>query len=559
MMGYVWVVAYSYGMHRYNNERLLFDQNDATVVCGMLEEQCGEALQLDREFDWGSVVERSEFKCIGAAKARLGHVTGPFTTWSEEELTLRRYNKKPNDFCTLDVIGFYPCPSAWTIATRQGLKPGRGDQREDIKPLTLRNCQPLLVSGTDISDVEVRVDGKAMPISSLVGHNETIPCNVLCKPLCDLLGAGLWKTLTCSKAALLVHTWPVLRGTFDYWYFHDNEPAAPLDIENVSLEFIDKLLGSLRLWSQQVIKPDTPYHTGNLCPDHTRSPLSTFCKTLDRLSESLSRPASETMKGKSYKPGVLMDTIFFAQHLRSNASVHEATHDLLKVGTPTQLVKTCQKRVHLTNALPKKSCIYESVLTLDIAALRVSQQEKSRPLAAGQRVIYFFYLDSSPQVKVDWLIGRCDEIACAALVRCFKLVQLLCRSKVELQNALSHLKDEQDEGLVILAFSQESEIFAVPEECSHCRAQRSHQVPEFDSDGVGLQGQLVGSQGPILSPLASCRVRHRELEPNKGRGVFIDLRPGDREWHHGSVGKELEELASRVAEARGVRGCRWPS
>ena len=51
----------------------------------------------------------------------------------------------------------------------------------------------------------------------------------------------------------------------------------------------------------------------------------------------------------------------------------------------------------------------------------------------------FFWLDSCPQAKVDWLIGRCDEIACAAIVGCFKLVQKLCCSNVELKDVLNQV------------------------------------------------------------------------------------------------------------------------
>ena len=207
-------------------QRLLFGSHDAKVVGEKLAEQHGEAPKWDR---WSEFTEGmrapSEFKCIGAAKVQLGHVCGPLTTWSEEELILRRYCKNPDDFCTLDVVGFYPCSSAWTIATRQSLKPGRAGG--EIRALTFRNCQPLFVSGTDLSGVEVQVDGKSTPISNLVGHNETIPCNMLCQPLCELLGAGRWKALSCNKASLLVHTWLVLKETFDDGYFKDNEPAAP--------------------------------------------------------------------------------------------------------------------------------------------------------------------------------------------------------------------------------------------------------------------------------------------------------------------------------------------
>ena len=147
MFRHVWVVAYSYGMRRHDNQRFLFDENDLKVVGGMLEEQSKPQPQWDRK------TELSEFTCIGAAKVQLGHVSGPFTTWSKEELILRRYCRRPNDFCTLDVIDFYPCCSTWSIATRQGMKAGRGGG--ELRRLTFKNCQPLFVAGTDLSEVEV--------------------------------------------------------------------------------------------------------------------------------------------------------------------------------------------------------------------------------------------------------------------------------------------------------------------------------------------------------------------------------------------------------------------
>ena len=184
MIGYVWVVAYTYGLHRHGSQRKIFDEKDAQMVAEILEEECKE---LPESHKWNATKEFPDFKCIGAAKVRLGQVSGSFTTWSEEELVLHRYHKKPVDFCTLDVIDFYPCSETWTISTRQGSK----NHKACLRPLNFKHSQPLFVAGTDLSNVEVRVNGEAQLISNLVGHNEAIPCSILCKPLGDLLKFAL--------------------------------------------------------------------------------------------------------------------------------------------------------------------------------------------------------------------------------------------------------------------------------------------------------------------------------------------------------------------------------
>ena len=108
------------------------------------------------------------------------------------------------------------------------------------------------------------------------------------------------------------------------------------------------------------------------------------------------RPASETMQnvrgGKAYKPGMMIDTIFFPQHLRCKGNVAGAAHDALNIGAPTQLVKPCQGRLDLKNAAPKKVAVYDSLLNLDVATLMVSQEERSRQLAAGHRMLCFSFL-----------------------------------------------------------------------------------------------------------------------------------------------------------------------
>ena len=155
----------------------------------------------------------------------------------------------------------------------------------------------MFVAGTDLSEVEVLVDGVQVPCKELTGHNSALPCSLLCEPLCNLLAAGKWRTIGCSEASYLGRTWPSLELYVDDAYFEDNAPMrTPFAIRDVTAEFVDELLGSWRLWSEQILKPDAPYHTWS-APKmaQTRTQLGSFCKSLDKLSESMTAPHTDTM------------------------------------------------------------------------------------------------------------------------------------------------------------------------------------------------------------------------------------------------------------------------
>ena len=112
--------------------------------------------------------------------------------------------------------------------------------------MTLANCQAMFVAGMDLSEVEVLADGVALPCKNLVGRASALPCNILCEPLCSLLAACKWRKLGCSRASYLGRTWPSLEKYFADAYFEDNELGALFAIEDVTVEILDKLLGSLR-------------------------------------------------------------------------------------------------------------------------------------------------------------------------------------------------------------------------------------------------------------------------------------------------------------------------
>ena len=112
--------------------------------------------------------------------------------------------------------------------------------------------------------------------------------------------------------------------------------------------------------------------------------------------------------------------------------------------------------------------------------------------------VCFSWLDASPQVKVDWLIGRCDEIACPALIRCLKLVQKLCCGKVELKDALNQV--------IILEHEEGKENLALLKNVKELLETRSQDAAEF-RDLIKCRTLIPMGFGSRASSLATLLVR----------------------------------------------------
>ena len=177
--------------------------------------------------------------------------------------------------------------------------------------------------------------------------------------------------------------------------------------------------------------------------------------------------------GQAFKPDVMLQTLFFGSHLRNKAQCVESLKHGMFGTVPSQRHRCLEDRMLLKGGAVSKSLLYESQMTADLAYMLFGQRIFKQLSLDGVQHRRFFFLDSSPQARVDWIVCQYDEVRCDVLRECFKAAVWLFQSATRLQAVARETID----GSHCSTLGERDDILSVADCGQFDTTAQVHQVP----------------------------------------------------------------------------------
>ena len=189
----------------------------------------------------------------------------------------------------------------------------------------------------------------------------------------------------------------------------------------------------------------------------------------------------------------LLSCVVFSGLLRNSSSAKSALRMAMQAALPEALRKAVDDFMCSAHVIPSRSTLYRHRSTLIMALSRLLQQSNSASLN-GSGMIKWFFLDSSPQGHLDWLLSASLTLPLSEARRCFLLCRdLECMSELEVEQA----KKTQD---VLAPFLLPKP--GPPVAVGSGRAGRAHKVHAF-VHSAKLESRTWGECCHMLSSVAS--------------------------------------------------------
>lgn len=387
---------------------------------------------------------------VALVKAKPDRLHNELAAWPAEAGFLHSFFHEAGDAFTMTIedVWAMECPLNYYFqqrtagATASKVSPSSGV----AFPVAATDLQPVTRVGACKQDIRL-----VQHVLRHHGVRRPVPVLYIVQPIADLIVRGAWRTImglarwlrAGADAFRYTLPWPAVADLRRLMQQVCASDSAARDAPRLTPALLKKWAEQLKEWSPAILShcQQQPQQQEDIEGDHEHTSLLLLSMT--RSMEAMSRSLQPSAVDLDVSPQMrLIDTLRLAFNLRDRSSLMGVLCKSIALTAPPSMQGILQRRLKEQPRLAaSKSKISRSQLYLDGAMMLIERQR------VAAKSCYVWLVDSSPQLKRDFLCIKCIAACCHELGELFLKHQQLLRLEAGQQEARGeeHVESSDDD------------------------------------------------------------------------------------------------------------------
>lgn len=437
--------------------------------------------------------------------------------WGQEERLMQHYFAHPVDSFSIVIRQFAPLQAPWCA----GL---------DFEAPPKKSLSFFSVTGSILDEIVTCDDGELRPAREQCARwgvamdlDQPMPirgCPVPV-PILALIANGAWsKVLLRARRADVVAAGPWVDYPPLDWLaklrqdcmFGRLECARLLPAPRLKEPFWTGLLENVQQWSVAYKEHMKATLSDDEWGDLVLG-INSKLRDFERFIMDMYQPTAGRTSKVRYSAQSLVDTVMHASFLRNMALHKEVSQFSISAVVP-KCIRHAPALLD-TGALPSKTTIYASLLTIDCAHMLWWRR---RQAVQNRTSLMFYWADSSPQGGRDWLLTKFDYIRKDQIVDCLESFHYLCltyNSLVEqLELVLEDLVadrppgDEAGDGALLDQFVADPQVLECLRARIACAESLTSQISQHTQAPMGIGSRAASVESKVRALLFGAWLDH---------------------------------------------------